>query len=239
MIGVRADGAKELIGLQEGVLGVLGVVGGSARDCRRRGMRDPVLAVRDRALGFWGSLGQVFPSTRAQRCTVHRTRNVLTSLPKSQNSGAKEAMAEICNAADKDHPRAVARAFASTYGVKWPKAAAKITGDLEDLLAFYDFRAEHWAHLTTTNPLESTFATVRPRTHTSKAPGSRDARVAMAFTLIESAQARWRRIARPELVALVQVGVELHDGVRVERPDAGSGDTGYGTVSASPERKAA
>jgi transposase-like protein len=239
MIGVRADGAKELIGLQEGFRESSESWADLLRDCRRRGMRDPVLAVGDGALGFWDALGQVFASTRAQRCTVHKTRNVLASLPKSQHPGAKKAMAEIWNASDKDHARAAARAFARTYGVKWPKAAAKITGDLEDLLAFYDFPAEHWAHLKTTNPIESTFATVRLRTHATKGPGSRDAGVAMAFKLIESAQARWRRITGPELVALVRAGVEFHDGVRVERPDAEPADMGSGDLSASPESHAA
>jgi putative transposase len=118
--------------------------------------------------------------------------NVLAALPKSAHPGAKAALAEIHNAEDKDHAVEAVKAFAADYGAKWPKVVAKITDDLDVLLAFYDFPAEHWIHLRTTNPIESTFATVRLRTRVTKGPGSRAAGVAMAFKLIEAAEARWR-----------------------------------------------
>ena len=137
---------------------------------------------------------------------VPRQANVLAALPKSAHPGAKAALAEIYNAEDKDHAQAAVKAFEADYGAKWPKAVAKITDDLDVLLAFYDYPAEHWIHLRTTNPIESTFATVRLRQRVTKGPGSRAAGVAMAFKLIESAQARWRAVNAPHLVALVRAG---------------------------------
>ncbi len=144
---------------------------------------------------------------------------MLSALPKSAHPGAKKALAEIYNAEEKDHARAAARSFADAYGTKWPKAAAKITNDLEELLAFYDYPAEHWIHLRTTNPIESTFATVRHRTKITRGPGSKAAGLAMAFKLIEAAQARWRAVNAPHLVALVRAGAVFHAGQLVERPD--------------------
>jgi putative transposase len=160
-------------------------------------MAAPVLAVGDGALGFWSAVREVFPETREQRCWWHKIGNVLNALPKSAQPGAKKALAEIWNAEDKDHAQAAANVFAADYGTKWPKAAAKITDDLDVLLAFYDYPAEHWIHLRTTNPIESTFATVRLRQRVTKGPGSRAAGVAMAFKLIESAQTRWRPSTHP------------------------------------------
>ena len=186
-------------------------------------MRAPVLAVGDGALGFWAAVREVFPDTREQRCWFHKIANVLNALPKSAQPGAKAALAEIWNAEDKDHAQAAAKAFAADYGTKWPKAAAKITDDLDVLLAFYDYPAEHWVHLRTTNPIESTFATVRLRQRVTKGPGSRAAGVAMAFKLIESAQARWRAVNAPHLVALVRAGATFEKGILVERPDESGG----------------
>ena len=123
------------------------------------------------------------------------------------------------NAEDKNHARAAAKAFEAVYGAKFPQAAAKITDDLDELLAFYDFPAEHWVHLRTTNPIESTFATVRHRTKITRGPGSRAAGLAMAFKLIEAAQARWRAVNAPHLVALVRAGATFVNGKLVERPD--------------------
>ncbi|MGH9379109.1 MAG: transposase, partial [Thermoanaerobaculia bacterium] len=131
--------------------------------------------------------------------------------------------AEIWNAEDREHAEAAAKAFAADYGIKWPKAVAKITDDLDVLLAFYDYPAAHWVHLRTTNPIESTFATVRLRQRVTKGPGSRAAGVAMAFKLIESAQTRWRAVNAPHLAALVRAGARFEKGVLVERPDAESG----------------
>jgi transposase-like protein len=139
---------------------------------------------------------------------------------------AKAALAEIYNAEDRKHAAQAAQAFADLYGAKWPKAVAKITDDLDVLLAFYDYPAEHWVHLRTTNPIESTFATVRLRQRVTKGPGSRAAGVAMAFKLIESAQARWRAVNAPHLVALVRAGAVFEKGILVERPDDTSQESG-------------
>jgi transposase-like protein len=219
MIGVRADGRKELIALADGYRESTESWADLLRDCARRGMRAPVLAVGDGALGFWSALGEVFPQARAQRCWFHKIANVLGALPKSAHPAAKKALAEIWNAEDKTHALAAVKAFQSAYGAKYGKAVAKVVDDLDELLAFYDYPAEHWVHLRTTNPIESTFATVRHRTKVTKGPGSRAAGLAMAFKLIESAQARWRAVNAPHLVALVRAGATFINGKLVERPD--------------------
>jgi transposase-like protein len=219
IVGVRADGTKELVALDDGHRESTESWADLLRSCKRRGMRAPVLAVGDGALGFWAALRDVFPETREQRCWFHKIANVLNALPKSAQPGAKTALAEIWNAEDRDHAQTAARTFADTYGAKWPKAAAKITDDLDVLLAFYDYPAEHWIHLRTTNPIESTFATVRLRQRVTKGPGSRAAGIAMAFKLIESAQRRWRAVNALHLVALVRAGAHFDKGRIVERPD--------------------
>ena len=223
MIGVRVDGTKELVALSDGFRESSESWADLLRDCKRRGMRAPVLAAGDGALGFWKALREVFPETKEQRCWFHKLGNVLAALPKSAHPGAKAALGEIYNAEDKDHALAAAKAFADLYGAKWPKAVAKVTDDIDVLLAFYDYPAEHWIHLRTTNPIESTFATVRLRQRVTKGPGSRAAGIAMAFKLIESAQHRWRAVNAPHLVALVRAGAEFKNGKLVERPDD-SGD---------------
>ena len=226
MIGVRADGTKELIALDDGHRESTESWADLLRSAKRRGMRAPVLAVGDGALGFWAAVRTVFPDTREQRCWFHKIANVLNALPKSAQPGAKTALAEIWNAEDKDHAKKAAKAFAADYGAKWPKAVAKITDDLDVLLAFYDYPAEHWVHLRTTNPIESTFATVRLRQRVTKGPGSRAAGVAMAFKLIESARARWRAVNAPHLVALVRAGATFKNGVLVERDDDQTPESG-------------
>lgn len=168
----------------------------------------------------------MFPETTEQRCWFHKIANVLNCLPKSAQPGARAALAEIWNAEDKDHAKAAVKAFVADYGTKWPKAAAKITDDLDVLLAFYDFPAEHWVHLRTTNPIESTFATVRLRQRVTKGPGSRAAGVAMAFKLIASAQNRWRAVNAPHLVALVRAGATFNNGILVERDDEQAAESG-------------
>jgi transposase-like protein len=222
MIGVRIDGTKELIALAEGYRESAGSWADLLRDCARRGMPAPVLAVGDGALGFWSALREVFATTREQRCWFHKIANVLSALPKSAHPGAKRALAEIWNAEDHDHARAAAAAFSQAYGAKFPKATAKITDDLDELLAFYEFPAPHWIHLRTTNPIESTFATVRHRTKVTKGPGSKAAGLAMAFKLVEAAQTRWRAVNAPHLVALVRAGARFERGELVERPAKGS-----------------
>jgi len=219
LIGVRADGRKELIALADGYRESTESWADLLRDCARRGMRAPVLAVGDGALGFWGALREVFPETREQRCWFHKIGNVLGALPKSAHPGAKKALAEVWQAEDADHARAAAKAFAAAYGVKFPKAVAKINDDLDELLAFYDYPAEHWIHLRTTNPIESTFATVRHRSKLTRGPGSRAAGLAMAFKLLQAAQDRWRAVNAPHLVALVRAGAVFKGGKLIERPD--------------------
>ena len=225
LIGVRADGRKELVALADGYRESTESWADLLRDCARRGMRAPVLAVGDGALGFWGALREVFPQAREQRCWFHKIANVLGALPKSAHPGAKKALAEIWNAEDKNHARAASKAFDAAYGAKFPKAVAKITDDLEELLAVYDYPAEHWVHLRTTNPIESTFGAVRHRTKITRGPGSKAAGLAMAYKLIEAAQARWRAVNAPHLVALVRAGARFEAGRLVERPDAHPAET--------------
>ena len=217
IVGVRADGTKELVAIADGYRESTESWADLLRDLKRRGMRAPTLAVGDGALGFWGALRDVFPATRGQRCWVHKVANVLNALPTSAQPTARRMLAEIRDAEDRDHARRAVNTFALEFGARWPKAVAKIVDDVEPLLAFYDFPAEHWIHLKTTNPIESTFATVRLRTKVTKGPGSRAAGLAMAFKLIEAAQDRWRAVNSPHLVALVRAGARFEKGVIVER----------------------
>jgi len=219
IIGVRADGKKELVALTDGHRESTESWAGLLRDCKRRGMRAPVLAVGDGALGFWAALREVFPETKEQRDWVHKVANTLDCLPKSAQPAARKALAQIRDAEDRSHAEKAIAEFAAAYGAKYPKAVAKITGDQEQLLAFYSFPAEHWIHLKTSNPIESTFSTVRLRTRVTKGPGSRAAGLAMVFKLIEAASERWRYVNGPHLVALVRAGAKFEKGVLIERPD--------------------
>ena len=216
---MRADGRKELVALTDGYRESAESWADLLRDCARRGMRAPVLAVGDGALGFWKAVREVLPETREQRCWFHKTANVLAALPRSAHPGAKKALAEVWNAEDKAHARAAVKAFAAAYGAKFPKAVAKVTDDADELLAFYDYPDEHWVHLRTTNPIESTFATVRLRTKVTKGHGSKAAALGMAFKLIEAAQRRWRMVNAPHLVALVRAGARFERGQLVEREE--------------------
>ncbi len=219
VIGVRADGTKELVAMTDGYRESSEAWADLLRDCARRGMRAPVLAVGDGALGFWKALRGVFPATREQRCWVHKTANVLDAMPKSAQSAARKALQDIYTAEDREHAEQAIKTFAKLYGPKFPKAVKKITDDQDELLAFYDFPAEHWIHLRTTRPVESAFATVRLRTKVTKGAGSRTAALAMVFKLVESAQARWRAVNAPRFVALVRAGARFERGRLVERPE--------------------
>ncbi len=219
MVGVRLDGTKELVAIRDGYRESKDSWADLLRDLKRRGMRAPVLAVGDGALGFWGAVRDVWPETRHQRDWFHKTANVLDALPKSAQPTAKKMLAEIRDAEDRDHAVAAAKSFADEFSTKFPKAVAKITDDVDVLLTFYDFPAEHWVHLKTTNPIESTFATVRLRTKVTKGPGSRAAGLAMAYKLIIAAQDRWRAVNGPHLVALVRAGATFKKGVLIENPN--------------------
>jgi putative transposase len=219
IVGVRADGTKELVAVADGERESTESWAELLRDLRRRGMRAPVVAVGDGGLGLWAALREVFPATRQQRDWVHKTANVLAALPKAVHAGARRALTEIRDAPDREHAERAIEVFARDYGVKWPKAAAKVTDDAEALLCFLDFPAEHWVHLKTSNPIESTFSPVRARTRVTKGPGSKAAGLAMAFKLLEAAQGRWRAVNGPHLVALVRAGARFDKGVMVERPD--------------------
>jgi transposase-like protein len=221
MVGVRLDGTKELVGIGDGYRESKDSWAAFLRDLKRRGMHAPVLAVGDGALGFWGALGDVFEETKCQRDWFHKASNVLDALPKSIWPLAKKMLSEIRDAEDKTEAAHAAKRFDDEFRPKWPKAADKIKDDLEVLLSFYDFPAEHWAHLKTSNPIESIFSTVRLRTKVTKGPGSRAAGLAMTFKLMESAQKRWRKIRGAHLVALVRAGAVFRKGVLVENPSDG------------------
>ena len=218
IVGVRADGTKELVAVADGERESADAWAELLRDLRRRGMGAPVVMVGDGALGLWRALREVFPATREQRCWVHKAANVLNALPKSVHAGARRALNEIAQAEDRAHAERAIQALVGDYATKWPKAVAKITDDAEALLCFFDFPAEHWLHLRTTNPIESTFSTVRARTRITKGPGNKDAGLAMVFKLLEAAEGRWRAVNGPHLVALVRAGARFEQGRLIERP---------------------
>jgi len=219
LVGVRADGTKELVAVAAGTRESTEDWAGLLRDLRRRGMREPVVMVGDGALGLWAALREVFPHTREQRCWVHKVRNVLGALPRSVHPAARRALDEILAAEDRAHAERAIQAFAAEFAVKWPKAVAKVIDDADSLLTFYDYPAEHWLHLRSTNPIESTFSPVRARTRVTKGPGSAAAGLAMVFKLLEAAEQRWRKVNGPKLVALVRAGARFERGQLVERPE--------------------
>jgi len=225
IVGVRPDGRKELVALADGYRESTDSWAEVLRDLRDRGLRAPVLAVGDGALGFWNACREVFDGqVQEQRDWVHKTRNVLAALPKRLHPEAKGAIHRIYNADTRadaiDHVQAFAEAFAH-----YPKAVGKISGELDTLLAFYDFPEEHWKHLRTSNPIESTFSTVRLRTRVTKGAGSREAALAMAYKLVDAAQDRWRRIDGHHLVPLVRAGAVFVDGHLQERSKPDQPDT--------------
>lgn len=226
IVGVRPDGRKELVALADGYRESTESWAGVLRDLKARGLRPPVLATGDGALGFWGALRDVFDDqVRPQRCWVHKTANVLAALPKRLHPEAKTAIHAIYGAGCRADALDQVQAFAAQFAA-FPKAVSKISGELDTLLAFYDFPHPHWVHLRTTNPIESTFATVRARTRVTKGAGNRDAALAMAYKLVDAAQDRWRRINSHHLVPLVRAGAVFIDGHLQERsdPDQTTGD---------------
>jgi len=217
VVGVRADGTKELLACSDGYRESTESWAGVLRDLKNRGMTAPMVAVGDGALGFWSALGDIFPETAEQRCWVHKTANVLDALPKRLHRQAKAAIHEIYQAETRTDADAGIDEFVGVYADKYPKAVAKLIKDRDVLLTFYDFPAAHWVHLRTTNPIESTFATVRARTKVTKGAGTRRRGLVMAYKLLDAAQDRWRKVNSPELVVQVRAGIEFKNGIRVER----------------------
>jgi transposase-like protein len=214
LVGVLPDGSKEVIALEDGYRESTESWLSLLRDLERRGMPAPKLAIGDGALGFWAALRQVYPETQEQRCWVHKIANVLDKLPKRVQPRAKDMLHEIMRAPDRQSALEDIERFSQEFEAKYPKAVDTLTKDQDELLTFFDFPAEHWIHLRTTNPIESTFSTVKARTKKTKGAGSRKAGLAMAFKLLLAAEKHWRRINAPHLVALVQAGVQFPDGQR-------------------------
>src|ERR1700726_2230504 len=221
IIGATPEGKKELVGLIDGVRESAQSWKELLLDLKRRGLAmGPELAVADGAVGFWQAVEEVWPRTRGQRCWVHKTANVLNKLPKSQQSKAKRALQEIWMAETKKDALAAFDAFIETWGVKYDKAVECLIKDRDALLAFYDFPAEHWKHLRTTNPIESSFATVRHRTVRSKGCLSNKTALAMIFKLAEAAEKNWRRLDGHNQLPKIILGVKFTDGIEVVKPKA-------------------
>jgi putative transposase len=218
LMGATPDGKKELIAVLDGYRESEQSWLELLLDLKSRGLEfAPKLAVGDGALGFWKALEKVFPKTKQQRCWVHKTANVLDKLPKRIQPRAKEMLHAIWMADTREAANQAFDLFLETYGAKYPKACECLAKDREELLVFYDFPAEHWMHLRTTNPIESTFATVRLRTKKTKGHGSRKAALAMVFKLAQSASRRWRALNGSELISDVIEGVIFVDGVRTKQ----------------------
>jgi putative transposase len=221
ILGATADGKKELIAVADGFAESEQCWKNVLLDVKSRGLTiDPKLAVGDGALGFWKALAQAFPTTRVQRCWVHKTANVLNKLPKKLHGAAKDLLHQIWMAPTKAGAEKSFDLFVQTYKAKYAGAAECLSKDREHLLAFYDFPAEHWLHLRTTNPIESVFATVRLRTAKTKGAGSRVACLSMVFKLVESAAKHWRALNASDLIPHVIAGVVFVDGIKPERTAA-------------------
>ena len=221
ILGATADGKKELIAVADGYRESEQSWKALLLDVKARGLIvDPKLAIGDGALGFWKALPQVFPTTRGQRCWVHKTANVLDKLPKRLQREAKEKIHEIWMASTRADAEKAFDLFLKTYEAKYPKATECLAKDREKLLEFYDFPAEHWSHLRTTNPIESTFATVRLRTSRTKGSGTRTACLTMVFKLMQSAAKRWRILNGAKLLPEVIAGITFTDGIKITQEAA-------------------
>jgi len=215
IMGVLANGSKEIIAIADGYRESEESWASLLRDLKRRGLAAPVLAIGDGALGFWAALRAVYPETQEQRCWLHKMRNVLDKLPKRLQPRAKEMLHEIMEAEDRKSAQEGIARFADEFKAKYPKAVDCLQKEPDTLLTFFDFPAEHWVHLRTTNPIESPFAGVKARTRQTKGAGSRRAGLAFAFKLALSAERHWRKVNAPQLVALVRAGVKFKDGIQV------------------------
>ncbi len=221
LMGATAEGKKELIAVADGHRESEQSWYTLLLDCKQRGLTlDPKVATADGALGFWKALPQVWPTTRAQRCWVHKTANVLDKMAKKVQSGAKEKLHQIWMASTRADAEQAFDHFAAAYSAKYPGAVECLQKDRVELLTFYDFPAEHWLHLRTTNPIESTFATVRLRHRRTKGNGSRVACLAMVFKLCESAARRWRLLNGAKLLPEVIAGAKFIDGEKPEKAAA-------------------
>ncbi|MGH9440530.1 MAG: IS256 family transposase, partial [Terriglobia bacterium] len=216
IMGATADGTKELIAMVDGQRESEQSWMEALLSCRDRGLIEPPkLAVGDGSLGFWQALSKIFPATRHQRCWVHKTMNVLDKLPKNQQPQAKAMLHEIWMSATKEDAIKAFDRFIATFSVKWPRATECLLKDKQELLAFYDFPAEHWQHLRTSNPIESTFSTVRLRTYRTKGPGNREAGLAMAFKLARKAESHWRKLNGSEKIKELIDGIVFVDGEKL------------------------
>jgi putative transposase len=224
VIGVREDGVKELLAVEDGYRESTDSWAAVLRDLRERGLNEPKLVTGDGALGAWAALRDVFPGALEQRCWVHKIANVLDALPKRLQPRAKARLHEMMEPPSASAARQARETFRSEFAAKYPKAMSKLDRDWRQLTAFYAFPAEHWRHLRTTNPIESSFATVKLRTKVTKGAGSKAAAPGMAFKLLKSAEERWRRLNGHELVTDVLAGIKFKDGIRVpdEHPSSTS-----------------
>ena len=217
LMGATSDGKKELIAILDGYRESKQSWRELLLDLKNRGLQlAPKIAVGDGALGFWAAIREVFPETKEQRCWVHKTANVLNKLPKSVQPKAKKDLHEIWQAETKQHAEAAFDQFLEKYQAKYAAACECLSKDREELLTFYDFPAEHWGHLRTTNPIESTFATIRLRHRKTKGNGTRRASLAMMFKLAQSASKRWRRLSSYEKITCVLQGRQFKDGIMQE-----------------------
>jgi transposase-like protein len=215
VIGVREDGTKELLAVEDGYRESTESWAGVMRDLKTRGVNEPKLVIGDGALGTWAALRDVYPGARRQACWVHAIANVLDCLPKRLQPRAKAMLHEIMEAPTRADAALALERFRDEFAAKYPKALAKLDRDWKRLTAFYDFPAEHWRHLRTSNAIESSFATVKLRTRVTKGAGSKKAALAMAYKLLDAAQERWRRFNGHELVTDVLAGAKFNDGIRV------------------------
>ncbi|MAE95093.1 MAG: IS256 family transposase [Deltaproteobacteria bacterium] len=216
VLGVRRDGTKELLAVEDGYRESAESWSSVLRDLKRRGMKAPLLAIGDGALGFWKAACDVWPETQEQRCWVHRLANVLDKLPKRLQAKAKRALHDIMNAETLEDAEEEIDQFAKEYGAKYPKAVESLQREQDALLAFFDFPAEHWKHIRSTNAIESSFATVRLRTRVTKGAGSRNRALVMAFKLLAMAEARWRKIDAPHLAESLALGARFKDGIQIK-----------------------
>ena len=217
IIGVTEHGRKELVAVEDGYRESEASWSELLSGLRARGLTtSPKLAIGDGALGFWKALARCYPDTRHQRCWVHKTANILTAVPKSVQPKVKAALHEIWMAETQDEAHKAFDRALVRFESKYPGAMERLRKDREELLAFYDFPAEHWVHIRTTNPIESTFSTVRLRSKRARNCGSRETTLAMVYKLLETAQKRWKRIKGFDLLALVVNNVKFKDGEQVQ-----------------------